>query len=88
MTENSQEMKEFLLQRDNEYRELVQKHHELESRLSEISAKHYLTEHEQLEEVTLKKRKLQLKDRMAEIMRRHLSTPISTVSPTAPPPPR
>ena len=47
------------------------KHHELEDRLHELTAKHYLSEPEQLEEVTLKKRKLQIKDRMEDILRRH-----------------
>ena len=46
-------------------------HHRLEDRLHELTAKHYLSEPEQVEEVTLKKKKLQLKDRMEDIMRRH-----------------
>jgi uncharacterized protein len=73
MTVDSPELKELLLQRDDEYRQLAAKHHELEDRLTELSTKHYLSEPEQLEEVTLKKRKLQIKDRMADIARRHIS---------------
>ena len=70
MHEQSQNLKELLLQTDEEYHQLAAKHHELESRLHELSAKHYLSQPEQVEEVTLKKRKLQLKDRMEDIIRR------------------
>ena len=73
MTVDSPELKELLLRSDDEYRQLAEKHHELEDRLNELSAKHYLSEPEQVEEVTLKKRKLHLKDRMANIARRHAS---------------
>ena len=48
---------------------LAVQHHQLEDRLHELAAKHYLSEPEQVEEVTLKKKKLLLKDRM-EAMRR------------------
>jgi uncharacterized protein YdcH (DUF465 family) len=71
MNEQSQDLKELLLQTDEEFHRLAAKHHELEHRLHELTAKHYLSEPEQLEEITLKKRKLQLKDRMEDIMRRH-----------------
>ena len=54
---------------DEEYHDLAAKHHELDERLSQLTAKHYLSEPEQLEEATLKKRKLQLKDRMEDIIR-------------------
>ena len=54
---------------DEEFRSLVVQHHQLEDRLHELTAKHYLSEPEQVEEVTLKKKKLQLKDRMEYIMR-------------------
>ena len=60
-----------LLQTDEELHTLADQHHQLEDRLHELTAKHYLSEPEQVEEVTLKKKKLQLKDRMEGIMRRH-----------------
>jgi uncharacterized protein YdcH (DUF465 family) len=60
-----------LMQTDDEFSQLAAKHHELEDRLHELTARHYLSEPEQLEEATLKKRKLQLKDRMEDILRRH-----------------
>ena len=70
MHEQSQNLKELLLQTDEEYHQLAAKHHELDDRLHELTAKPYLSEPEQLEEVTLKKRKLQIKDRMEDILRR------------------
>jgi len=70
MNEQSQDLRALLLQTDEEFHRLAAKHHELESRLHELHSKHYLAEPEQFEEVTLKKRKLQLKDRMEDIMRR------------------
>ena len=67
----SQELREQLLQTDEEFRALSAKHHELDDRLHELGGKSYLADAEQLEETTLKKRKLQLKDRMEDILRRH-----------------
>ena len=58
------------LQTDEEFHSLTVQHHQLEDRLHELTAKHYLSEPEQVEEVTLKKKKLQLKDRMELLMRR------------------
>jgi uncharacterized protein YdcH (DUF465 family) len=70
MHEQSQDLKELLLQTDEEFHQLAAKHHELDDRLHELTTKPYLSEPEQLEEVTLKKRKLQIKDRMEDILRR------------------
>jgi uncharacterized protein YdcH (DUF465 family) len=70
-TATVQELKELLLKTDEEYRQLATQHHELEDRLHALSGKPYLSEPEQVEEVTLKKRKLHVKDRMEEIVRRH-----------------
>jgi hypothetical protein len=43
----------------------------LDEKLHSLAARNYLSEPEQLEEVTLKKRKLHLKDQMETIVRRH-----------------
>jgi len=73
MNAEPQDLKAELLRTDDEFHQLVAKHHELEDRLHELTAKHYLSEPEQLEQVTLKKRKLALKDKMEGILRRHRS---------------
>lgn len=65
------DVKTLLLESDAEYKELAARHRELEQRLHELSHRHYLSEPEKVEEVTLKKQKLQLKDRMEDIVRRH-----------------
>ncbi|HEV2984757.1 MAG TPA: YdcH family protein [Vicinamibacterales bacterium] len=71
MNASTHDLKQLLLQTDEEFNQLVLKHHELEDRLNQLTAKPYLSDPEQVEEVTLKKRKLQLKDRMEDILRRH-----------------
>ena len=63
------ELKRQLLQTDEEYRQLATQHHDLDEKLHNLAARNYLSEPEQLEEVTLKKRKLQLKDQMENIAR-------------------
>ena len=71
MAIESQQLKDHLLQTDHGFRQLVEQHQELDSRLHELAHQHYLSEPERAEVVTLKKRKLQLKDRMQAILRRH-----------------
>jgi uncharacterized protein len=70
MNAEPQDLKAELLRTDEEFHQLVAKHHELEDRLHELTAKPYLSQPEQLEQVTLKKRKLALKDKMEDILRR------------------
>ena len=64
----SQDLKHRLLETNEEYRDLVSTHHQLDDRLQQLEAKHYLSDDEQLEEVSLKKRKLHMKDRMESII--------------------
>ena len=71
MNAQTQDLKNVLLRTDEEFSQLAAKHHELDDRLHQLTAKAYLSEPEQVEETTLKKRKLQLKDRMEDILRRH-----------------
>jgi uncharacterized protein YdcH (DUF465 family) len=65
----AQEVKNLLLHSNDQYRDLAQRHHQLDDRLHELLDRHYLSTQEQLEEVTLKKRKLALKDEMERIAR-------------------
>ena len=67
-------LKEELINRDPEFRELAREHLRYEQRLSELSALAYPSDEEQLEEVTLKKKKLALKDQMYSIMTQHQKT--------------
>ena len=61
-------LKEELINRDPEFRESAREHHKYEERLSELSALSYPSDEEQLEEITLKKKKLALKDQMYSMM--------------------
>lgn len=67
-------LKEELINQDPEFRELAREHTRYEQRLSELSALAYPSDEEQLEEVTLKKKKLVLKDQMYSIMMQHQKT--------------
>ena len=68
---DAQEVKNFLLASNPQFRTLAEQHHQLDDRLHQLIDKHYLSTTEQLEEVTLKKRKLALKDRMECILREY-----------------
>jgi uncharacterized protein YdcH (DUF465 family) len=62
-------IREQLLEANEEYRRLNEQHHEFEARLTSLTSKPALSDDEQIEETTLKKKKLQLKDRMEAIAR-------------------
>ena len=64
-------LKEELMMTNPEFRELAREHGRYEERLSELSALSYPSDEEQLEEVTLKKRKLAMKDQMYSLMLQH-----------------
>ena len=65
---NTDSLKEQLMTSDPEFRELAREHGRYEERLSELSALTYPSTEEQLEEVTLKKKKLAIKDQMHSMM--------------------
>ena len=71
MPESSETIREVLLREDEEFQRLAQKHEELEERLTFLSGKIFLSSEEKLEEVTLKKKKLALKDKMAALIRNY-----------------
>ncbi len=68
---NTDSLKEELIAIDPEFRELAREHGRYEERLSELSSLQYPSDEEQLEEITLKKKKLAVKDQMHAIMLRH-----------------
>jgi uncharacterized protein YdcH (DUF465 family) len=67
-TAETQEVKHFLLQSHDQYRDLAERHHALDDRLHELIERPHLSESEQVEETTIKKRKLALKDSMERIV--------------------
>ena len=62
-----EEIKEILLRQDEEFQRLADEHKRYDDELRDLSGRKYLTPPDQLREVELKKKKLQLKDRMLEI---------------------
>ena len=64
-------LKEHLMMTDPEFRELAREHGRYEERLHELTALHFPSDEEQLEEITLKKKKLAVKDQMHAIMLRY-----------------
>ena len=58
------ELREQLLRDNVEYRRLAEEHQSYDVELESLSNKHFLSEEEQLQEKTLKKKKLLLKDQM------------------------
>jgi uncharacterized protein YdcH (DUF465 family) len=69
----AQDVKSLLLRENDQYRQLAERHHQLDDRLHQLTEKHYLSDTEQFEEVTLKKRKLALKDEMEALARDYAS---------------
>lgn len=70
MPTDFEELKRKLLQSDEEYRQLATLHHDLDEKIHNLATRLHLSEPEQLEETTLKKQKLHLKDQMESILRR------------------
>lgn len=68
---NTDSLKEHLMVSDPEFRELAREHGRYEERLSELSSLAYPSDEEQLEEITLKKKKLAVKDQMHAIILRY-----------------
>lgn len=66
-----QEIRQSLLARDPEFRSLAEEHSRCESQLEQILNSSYLNSEDLIQEATLKKIKLRLKDRMESILARH-----------------
>ena len=77
-TTNTDSLREQLMTSDPEFRELAREHGRYEQRLSELSSLTYPNDEEQLEEITLKKKKLAIKDQMHSMMLQYKSANGST----------
>lgn len=81
MPTDLEELKQRLLKSDDEFRQLASQHHDLDERIHTLATRAYLSEPEQVEEVTLKKKKLQLKDQMENILRHYRTLEPAHASP-------
>jgi uncharacterized protein YdcH (DUF465 family) len=73
MDNRTAEIQQMLSDADPEFRQLAEEHRRCDSRLTELIAKSDITVDDELEEKMLKKRKLRLKDQMAERIRSYES---------------
>ena len=64
-------VRDELLKTNPAFRDLVQQHTNYEERLNELAHLSYPSDDEQLEEVTLKKKKLLVKDEIYSMMQQH-----------------
>jgi uncharacterized protein YdcH (DUF465 family) len=66
------ELREQLLRENAEYRRLAVEHQSYDIQLEDLSNKHFLSEEEQVQEKTLKKKKLVLKDQMHSMVQKFI----------------
>ncbi len=71
MERTTEDIRDVLMRESEEFQQLSQRHRELDDRLNSLTTKFLLSQEEKLEEVTIKKKKLAIKDRMAFMLRRH-----------------
>ena len=64
-----QEIIEYLKKENEDFRKLLEEHHSLDTTLSDLDKKVYLTSEEEIERKKLQKQKLAKKDKMAELIR-------------------
>ena len=64
-------VRDELLRNNQAFRDLVHQHDDFEKRLSELQHLSYPSDDEQMEEATLKKRKLAVKDEIYAMMQQH-----------------
>ena len=74
MSSPTEAIREQLMATNQEYQRLRDIHTQYSAQLEQLSAKTYLSEQEQVEEVRLKKLKLQAKDKMELLVRQAQSS--------------
>lgn len=74
MSNRTADIQRILENQDPQFRQWAEEHHTCEARLQQLTTKPDITSEEEFEEKTLKKRKLHLKDQMAERIRTYESS--------------
>jgi uncharacterized protein YdcH (DUF465 family) len=74
MSNRAADIQRILSDQDPEFRQWADEHRKCENRLSELTSRTDITVDDELEEKSLKKRKLHLKDQMAERVRSYESS--------------
>jgi uncharacterized protein YdcH (DUF465 family) len=69
LPDKTTDVKEVLLRTDENFRQLVSEHHRLDEIIHRLSSLTHLTDQQQYEKISLKKKKLALKDRIEAIVR-------------------
>jgi uncharacterized protein YdcH (DUF465 family) len=64
------ELRDQLMRESAEYRRLAAEHQSCDDQLENLTNKHFLSEEEELQEKTLKKKKLLLKDQMYSMVQK------------------
>lgn len=72
-----EELKAYLVQSNEEFRALAEKHAEYAKQIDAIESKPHVTDQDEIEEHRLKKLKLHLKDQMHQIMKRHRAAEVA-----------
>jgi uncharacterized protein YdcH (DUF465 family) len=66
-----EEIKEQLMSSSPDFRRLAEEHRQHEGKLRELHSRQHMSEQDHLEEITLKKKKLHLKDQMNSMIRKY-----------------
>jgi len=65
------ELRQQLLSGNEEFKRLAAEHQSYDDQLEQLSRRHHLTDAERIQEITLKKRKLMLKDQMYSMVQKY-----------------
>ncbi len=74
MSTPSETIQEQLLATNDQYRRLKADHSRYDEQLEHLASKGFLTEKEKVQEKTLKKLKLQMKDQMEHLVQQQMSS--------------
>jgi uncharacterized protein YdcH (DUF465 family) len=66
-----QEIKKILKNENEEFARIYRKHRELDEKITELEELRHLTPEEEIQEKTMKKDKLRLKDQMADMIKQY-----------------